>query len=93
MRSEATAGAINDHALASDCIRHARMFFGSPDLGLDTAAPGTLVGPTGDMLAALRRDYERMAGMLIGELPGFDEVIESVRELETRVNGAPAGID
>jgi hypothetical protein len=34
-----------------------------------------------------------MAGMIIGEVPGFDEVIESVRELETRVNGAPAGID
>jgi hypothetical protein len=31
--------------------------------------------------------------MIIGEVPGFDEVIESVRELETRVNGAPAGIE
>jgi Nucleotidyl transferase AbiEii toxin, Type IV TA system len=94
MRSEAVAGAINDHVLASDCVRHARMFFSSPDLGLDTAAPGTFVlGPTGDMLADLRRDYERMAGMIIGEVPMFDEVIESVRELETRVNGARDGID
>jgi hypothetical protein len=70
------------------------MFFGSPDLGLDTAAPGTFVlGPTGNMLSDLRRDYERMAGMIIGEVPGFDEVIESVRELEARVNGAPDGVE
>jgi hypothetical protein len=30
-----------DHALAIDCARHARLFFGSADLGLDTAIPGT----------------------------------------------------
>jgi hypothetical protein len=94
MRSGAVAGAIDDHVLASDCVRHARMFFGSPDLGLDTAAPGTFVlGPTGNMLADLRRDYERMAGMIIGEVPGFDEVIESVHKLEARVNGAPDGVE
>lgn len=29
-----------DHALAADCARHARMFFGSPDLGLESAAAG-----------------------------------------------------
>jgi hypothetical protein len=94
MRFEAVAAATNDRVLANDCVLHARMFFGSPDLGLDTAAPGTFVlSPTDDMLADLRRDYERMAGMIIGEAPGFNEVIESVRELETRVNSAPAGTD
>ena len=35
----------------------------------------------------------RVAGMIIGEVPMFDEVIESVSELETRVNGARDGID
>lgn len=68
-------------------------FFGSPDLGLDTAAPGTFVlGPTEDMLADLRRDYERMAGMIIGAVPESDEVTQSVREVERRVNGGPDGI-
>ena len=36
-------------------------------------------------VGGLHRDYERMAGMIIGEVPKFDEVIESVRELETRI--------
>jgi hypothetical protein len=34
-----------------------------------------------------------MAGMIIGEVPGFEEVIESVRELERRVNSAPVEVD
>jgi hypothetical protein len=37
-------------------------------------APGAFtLGPTGDMLADLRREYERMAGMIIGAVPEFDE--------------------
>ncbi len=50
----------------------------------NAAAPSTLVlGPTDDMPEDLRRDFERMGGMIIGEVPGFDEVIKLVRELET----------
>jgi hypothetical protein len=56
-------------------------------------APGTFtLGPSGDILTDLRRDYERMAGMIIGAVPEFDEVIQSVRELERRMNGGPDGI-
>jgi hypothetical protein len=48
------------------------MFFGSRDLGLDTALPGTLaLTPTEGMLEELRRDYARMAGMIIGDVPRF----------------------
>jgi hypothetical protein len=94
IRSEAIAATIGDRVLANDCVRHARMFFSSPDLGLDTAAPGTFaLGPTAGMLTDLRRDYQQMAGMIVGEVPGFDEVIKSVRELETRVNSALDGAD
>lgn len=34
----------------------------------------------------LRRDYERMAGMIIGPVPAFENVIESTRALEERLN-------
>lgn len=63
------------------------MFFGSPDLGLDAACQGafTLV-PTEAMLSGLQRDYARMAGMIIGEIPRFEDGIESIRELELRTN-------
>jgi hypothetical protein len=63
------------------------MFFNSPDLGLDRAAPGAFsLTPTDEMLEVLRRDYGRMVGMIIGEPPGFDEVMESIAALEKELN-------
>ena len=64
-----------DRALAADCARHARMFFGSPDLALETAAHGsfTLV-PDEPMRAPLAKDYEAMAGMIFGELAAIAEL-------------------
>jgi hypothetical protein len=75
-QSELGARAVADRTLGADCVAHARMFFNSPDLGLDRAAPGTFsLTATEVMLEDLRRDYLRMAGMIIGAPPGFDEVM------------------
>jgi hypothetical protein len=88
-QSDPLLTAIGDHVLANDCAHHARMFFGSRDLGLDTASPGTLaLTPTDGMLEELRRDYARMAGMIIGDVPRFEHVIDSIRDLEERANKA-----
>lgn len=76
-----------DHALAIDCARHARLFFGSADLGLDTAAPGTLtLVPTPPMMEALARDYGAMVGMVFGTAPRLDAVLASVKTLEATIN-------
>ena len=40
------------------------------------------------MRDALKRDYEAMAGMVFGEIPPLDVVLESVERFEQRVNGA-----
>ena len=42
--------------------------------------------PTDEMLEDLRRDYGRMAGMIIGDAPGF-EVVASIAALEKELNG------
>jgi hypothetical protein len=79
--------AVADHLLGADCVAHARMFFNSPDLGLDRAVPGTFsLTPTDEMLGDLRRDYDRMAGMIIGDAPGFGEVMASIATLEVELN-------
>ena len=79
---------LSDVDLARDCVRHAKMFFGSPDLDLETAHPGSFaLSPNEGMVGDLRRDYERMAGMIIGAAPAFESVMESVRTLEDRLNG------
>jgi hypothetical protein len=41
---------------------------------------------TDAMLGDLRRDYARMAGMIIGAAPDFDQVIASVADLENELN-------
>ncbi len=86
-QSEISRRALGNHDLALDCARHARMFFGSPDLDLATARPGSFtLTPSGGMIRDLRRDYERMAGMVIGPTPKFESVIESIHALEEQLN-------
>jgi hypothetical protein len=87
LQSELGPRAIADRLLGADCVIHARMFFNSPDLGLDRAVPGSfLLTPTDSMIEELHRDYGRMTGMIIGEPPEFDRVIASVAILEKELN-------
>lgn len=76
-----------DHGLAADCATHARLFFGSPDLGLDTAAVGTFtLTPDAAMHDALERDYAAMSGMIFGDIPSLDTVLASVVALQDAIN-------
>lgn len=93
MAQEAAArGWTQDQALAADCVTHARLFFGSPDLGLDSARAGSFtLTPTGAMREALAKDYQAMAGMIFGQAPELDAVLHSVQELESALNAPMAG--
>ncbi len=76
-----------DRGLAIDCAQHARLFFGSADLGLDTAIPGTFtLTPSAAMREALARDYAAMSGMIFGEIPALDAVLASAERFEQIVN-------
>ena len=87
VHSTIRSNAVGDRVLAADCVAHARMFFNSPDLALETAEPGTYsLRPSDPMKDDLRRDYGRMAGMIIGPVPAFDEIIESIISLEDELN-------
>lgn len=87
LRHEQALGWLEKRALGADCATHARLFFGSADLGLDTAAPGsfTLVPPP-DMREALQTDYAAMARMIFGDVPALDAILRSIAEIERRVN-------
>ncbi len=81
--------AIADLALGADCVAHARMFFNSPDLDLASAAPGTFaLAPTEAMIGPLERDYRAMTGMIFGDAPPFEAVMDSVARLQARLNSA-----
>ena len=88
LQSPTGEAAEADRQLGEDCARHARMFFNTPDFDLDQAAPGTLsLAPSAPMLDALERDYDAMAGMIIGAVPAFAEVMAVISALEQRLNG------
>ncbi len=90
MQSASAAHWCGDRALALDCARHARLFFGSVDLGLENASPGAFtLTPGVAMRDALARDYAAMSGMVFGEVPALDDVLASVAKIEQVVNGPP----
>lgn len=79
--------AMEDAALRTDCVAHARMFFNRPDFDLATAEPPTFaLSPEGAMYDDLARDYALMRTMIFGDAPPFEEVLESVYELERVLN-------
>ncbi|MCV0029245.1 nucleotidyl transferase AbiEii/AbiGii toxin family protein [Pseudomonas aeruginosa] len=89
MQAPSAAAWQVDHELAIDCAHHARLFFGSADLGLDIAVPGTFtLTPSPAMREALEKDYEAMAGMVFGDVPPLDAVLRSAEHFEQIVNGA-----
>ena len=80
-----------DHALAIDCAHHARLFFSSADLGLNTAIPGTFtLTPSPAMRDAITKDYAAMSGMVFGETSQLDAVLASAERFEQMVNSAAA---
>ena len=73
--------------LASDCARHAKMFFNSSSLDLSSACPGTFsIVPSQNMQKILKNDYEAMSGMIFGDIPDFGTIIDSLSVLEKDLN-------
>jgi hypothetical protein len=81
------AAAIVEAALGADCVAHARMFFNRPDYDLVSAVPDSFaLAPHDAMIEQLRVDYRAMQGMIFGDPPSFQAVLDSIRALETRLN-------
>lgn len=83
---------IADQVLADghtlqDCIGHARMFFNRTPFELDRAAAGEFhVMPTGDVLKAARIDYEAMKTMIFGTPPAFDDILDAIDDIQTKLD-------
>lgn len=85
--SDCGTNAIVDRDIAESCVRHARLYFNRKPLDLDLATPGTYgIVPLDEMLAPLKADYEKMAGMIFGDIPPFDDIIGRIAEAEETLN-------
>jgi hypothetical protein len=87
IHSNIMPSAISNLNLAIHCSRHAQIFFNSTALDLKSAYPGTYsLVPSKKMIEVLKRDYEAMKGMIFGDIPDFNLVLESISILEEKLN-------
>ena len=71
---------IKDIGLGKECALHASIFFFDKDSQQNLAAEGNfLIYPSGEMIPALRMDYEQMSTMIFGETPTFDDILKSIK--------------
>lgn len=79
--------AIADMRLLDDVREFELRFFPTGWAKMEEARPGSFrLRPSAKHLGQLREDYRQMRGMLFGNSPTFDEIIEGVDKLEVRLN-------
>lgn len=79
--------AIKDIALLKTVANHKDNFFPSAWAKYDLAKPGTLkLVPDKELTNWLRKDYREMEEMIFGEVPAFDEIIQTLKEMEDTIN-------
>jgi len=87
INSQVGQKAMANHPLANECTQHAQIFFHRTPLNLEQAIPGSFkLTPTKEMLNLLTRDYKAMSTMIFGDVPSFEDIIESVITLENNLN-------
>jgi hypothetical protein len=86
---EVSQSAVDDRRLFEDVVKHKKIFFHASYAKYDDCLAGRLrLLPDGDDISGLKDDYKKMvsAEMIYGEVPEFDEIIEKIRDIESRVN-------
>ena len=79
--------ALADLALLEDVVEFKQRFYRRPWAHYEEAKPGTFrLIPTGHVLAAVEKDYVQMRNMIFGRYPSFDEIMGTLRKLETEIN-------
>jgi hypothetical protein len=87
LASEHGNTALADLKLAESCAKHARLYFDRRPLDLNQATPGTFgIVPADGMLEPLKADYEKMVGMIFGDVPSFEDIIGKIKTAEATLN-------
>lgn len=77
--------AINNRELFEDVINHKKVFFNASYANYDACLQNNLkLLPADDTIDGLKTDYENMvnAGMMYQQPPKFEQILESIREIE-----------
>ncbi len=83
--------ALEDLAMGRRCVEHGKVFFARKDHRLDLCQPGSFtLMPTDEMSRALATDYASMRGMIHGEIPRWNSILESIASAEQVLNASPS---
>lgn len=86
-QSEIKRKALKDIALLESVVDFSSRFFPRAWARYDLAGPPTFcLLPPEPVERMLRADYSRMLEMIYGERPAFDEILESLENLEDEIN-------
>ena len=81
--------AISDPNLREDVRQHTQEFFKKAWMKLEEAIPGSFhLVPEGKLLQTLKKDYQAMQGMMLGNAPRFETIVEELKKLESKLNQA-----
>lgn len=73
--------------LLDECRRYSSVFYPNPEIDLSDVLVGSLdITPPREMAQQLASDYRRMAVMIFGEPPHFDEVIGVLTQFQDAFN-------
>jgi hypothetical protein len=80
--------ALTDRELLTAVVQHKQIFYAATWARYDLAYPPTLMlYPNADRIQDLREDYRRMEGMIFGQAPAFDTILQTLQELQEEING------
>ena len=80
--------AMRNDELFQGIVEHRKTFFQQAWLDYDTLKRGTLrIVPPDDQISYWRNDYKAIRYMFFGDIPEFDDMINTVRIFEETFNG------
>ena len=79
--------AKHDLALLAEIVDFTRKFYPRSWAHFELCKPGTmLLMPSEHAMPVMRADYAAMRNMIYGDYPSFDEILSTIKKLETGIN-------
>ena len=86
-QTESANSALHRDDLRARVVAHKQVFFSTIWARTETAVPGTFrLMPQNERSKILARDYAEMRDMFFCEPPTWNEILDALKKLETRIN-------
>jgi len=85
--SEIKIRAFERKDLLEQVVKFVSKFYYTKGASYETAKIGSIkLVPSEETISILKKDYEQMKNIFFGEIPLFDEILETLKNLEKEIN-------